>query len=356
MKSSSGAHYLALDHVRALAAFLVFTWHFLHGGNGSPVRFDELPLIPFAMLDEGHTGIALFMTLSGYLFAKLLEGKRIDYGAFLWNRVLRLLPLLLVVIAIVGIGKWLARRDMAGYLADLRDGLLLPTLPNGGWSIAVEFHFYIILPALLWMLGRSKWLAVALLAAAIGLRTLLFSLEGEVQQLAYWTLAGRIDQFVMGMLFCHLRSRLAHRHGVIAVVVAAFMSFYWYFDLRGGFYHFPSYPSASPLWIIIPTVEALAYASLIAWYDSSFSPPDRGVSRFVGRIGEYSYSIYLLHFFVVFHAAELVDQYVMDISNFYLACGWSLVVFMLMMVPGYLSYRFIESPFLRLRKRYARPA
>jgi len=28
-----------------------------------------------ALLDEGHTGVALFMTLSGYLFAKLLDGK-----------------------------------------------------------------------------------------------------------------------------------------------------------------------------------------------------------------------------------------------------------------------------------------
>jgi len=30
------------------------------------------------------------MTLSGYLFAKLLDGKRIKYGSFLWNRFLRL--------------------------------------------------------------------------------------------------------------------------------------------------------------------------------------------------------------------------------------------------------------------------
>lgn len=83
MRSSSGAHFIALDHVRALAAFIVFAWHFTHAANDYPVAFDYVPaLFPFSILDEGHTGVALFMTLSGYLFAKLLDGKSIDYRAF----------------------------------------------------------------------------------------------------------------------------------------------------------------------------------------------------------------------------------------------------------------------------------
>jgi peptidoglycan/LPS O-acetylase OafA/YrhL len=91
MRSSSGQHFVALDHLRALAAFLVFAWHFLHSTNGVPVPFEGAPSIfPFAIFDEGHTGVALFMVLSGYLFAKLLEGKEIYYGAFFWNRFIRL--------------------------------------------------------------------------------------------------------------------------------------------------------------------------------------------------------------------------------------------------------------------------
>src|SRR5258708_15325185 len=104
MRSSSGAHYIALDHVRGLAAFMVFAWHFTHAWYGFPIPFEYVPAVfPFALLDEGHTGVALFMTLSGYLFAKLLDGKTIDYRAFLWNRVLRLVPLLTAVILIIGI-------------------------------------------------------------------------------------------------------------------------------------------------------------------------------------------------------------------------------------------------------------
>lgn len=173
MRSSSGAHFIALDHVRALAAFIVFTWHFTHAGNGYPVPFDYVPapaLFPFALLDEGHTGVALFMSLSGYLFAKLLDGKSIDYKAFIWNRVLRLLPLLVVVILIVGITRFVNGQSLPSYAYSIVKGVIAPSLPNGGWSITVEFHYYIILPLFLWMLAKSKLWPLSIIVAAIALR------------------------------------------------------------------------------------------------------------------------------------------------------------------------------------------
>lgn len=353
MRSSSGAHFIALDHVRALAAFIVFAWHFTHASDGYPVPFDYVPaLFPFSVLDEGHTGVALFMTLSGYLFAKLLEGKSIDYRAFIWNRALRLLPLLVVVILIVGIIRYTNGQSLYSYAYTIAKGAVFPSLPNGGWSITVEFHYYIILPLFLWMLAKSKLWPLSIIVAAIALRLFLYHREGEIQSLAYWTIIGRIDQFALGMLVYHFRSYIAHRHAIALLTILAFMVVYWYFDLQGGFYQNPSYPSPSPLWIILPTIEGIAYATGIAWYDNSFSHSTSGISKFIGRIGEYSYSIYLLHFFVVFHAARFVNERIMDISNFYLACCWALVFFVLMILPGYFSFRFIEAPFLQLRKRY----
>ena len=349
MRSTSGAHFIALDHVRALAAFMVFAWHFTHGPNGYPVPFDYVPaLFPFALLDEGHTGVALFMTLSGYLFAKLLDGKSIDYAAFLWNRVLRLLPLLAVVILIDGIGRVVAGVDVYSYVYFIAKGIIFPTLPHGGFSITAEFHYYLILPLFLWMLRKSKLLPVSIIIAAITLRWVIYRQHGEVQSLAYWTIVGRIDQFALGMLVYQVRSYVAHRHVLAMAVLTAFAALYWQFDLRGGFYQTPF----SPLWIVLPTIEGTAYAVGIAWYDNSFEHSTGGVSRFIGRIGEFSYSIYLLHYFIVFDAARFVHERIMDISNFYVACLWAGGVFLLMMPAGYLSFRFIEAPFLRLRRRY----
>lgn len=353
MKSSSGSHFIALDHVRALAALVVFTWHFLHSGNGFPIPFDYLPMLaPFAILDEGHTGVALFMTLSGYLFGKLLDGKRIHYGRFLWNRVIRLLPLLTVVVAIVGVVKFLDGENMEAYAWTLAKGVYLPSLPNGGWSIAVEFHYYAVLPLLLWLLRRSRLLPLAVVAAAISLRALVQWKHGEVQTLAYWTLVGRIDQFALGMVAYHLRFLAARRHWRALGVFAAFSVVYWSFDAQGGFFLNPLYPSPSRWWVVLPTIEGLAFGFAIAWYDTSFVLPTTGVSRFIGRIGDYSYSMYLLHFFFVFAAARFVNERIADLSNFYVACAWAVIAFLCMFPLCHLSFRFLEAPFLRLRKPY----
>lgn len=142
------------------------------------------------------------------------------------------------------------------------------------------------------------------------------------------------------------------RKWVVLATLIGFAAFYWAFDRSGGFNLYPSYPSPSALWIFLPFIEGLAYATAIAWYDNTYSPPNTGFSRLLGKIGEYSYSIYLFHFFWVFAAARFINQQIMDISNFYVACTWSLIVFVVTTPFGYLSFRFIESPFLRLRRPY----
>lgn len=355
MKSSDGAHYIALDHVRALAAFIVVSWHFTHAAYGFPVPFSYTPtFIPIAILDEGHTGVALFMTLSGYLFAKLLNGKSIVFSAFLWNRALRLLPLLLCVIVIAGIIKYINNRSITEYLQNIALGLIVPSLPNGGWSITVEFHFYIILPLLLWMQTRYKLGLPAVILTAIALRAILFMKHGEVQTLAHWTIVGRIDQFILGMMAYQLRDIIKNRSTIAIAIIAGFMLFWWNFDRIGGLYHYPSYPSPKPLWIFLTTIEGIAYGVAIAWYDNSFKPPTHGLSRLIGLIGEYSFSIYLLHFFFVFGAARFVHKHIMDISNFNIAICWSIVFFFFMIIPAKISHMVIESPFLGLRKKYIR--
>jgi peptidoglycan/LPS O-acetylase OafA/YrhL len=145
---------------------------------------------------------------------------------------------------------------------------------------------------------------------------------------------------------------MAGRHWLAELVAAAFSGVYWAFDAAGGFFLNPSYPSPDPLWIVLPTIEGLAYGLAIAWYDSSFSFRSAGFSKFLGRVGDYSYSMYLLHFFFVFAAARFVHERIADLSNFYVACAWAVLAFLCMLPICHLSFRFLEAPFLRLRKPY----
>jgi peptidoglycan/LPS O-acetylase OafA/YrhL len=78
---------------------MVFTWHFIHFNNFHRVTPDIL-LFPLSILTEGHSGVVLFMTLSGYLFSKIFENKKINLKYFYLNRILRLIPLLLIIILV----------------------------------------------------------------------------------------------------------------------------------------------------------------------------------------------------------------------------------------------------------------
>jgi peptidoglycan/LPS O-acetylase OafA/YrhL len=339
-----------------MAAMLVFVWHFTHGPQGSPVSFDGAPAwSPLVLFDEGHVGVALFMTLSGYLFAKLLDGKRVIYHLFLWNRLLRLMPLLLLVMAINAAREAVVNNNVLAaydYLLSMPMGLIFPTWPNGGWSITVELHFYLLLPFLLYCLrrwSRGLWLFIAF---AILLRSGVHLWMGEVQSLAYGTILGRIDQFVLGIVAFHGRSYLIGRHVRAAAIFVAFITLYWWFDHQGGFYLWPSYPSPSKLWIVLPTLEGAAFGGLIAWYDGTAFPKDGLLAKVFSLLGEYSYSIYLLHFYFVFAVAQWIHVNVLDLSNFYVALPVSLLALGAMMPIGYLSMRFVERPFLRLRRQY----
>jgi peptidoglycan/LPS O-acetylase OafA/YrhL len=359
MKSTSGQHYLALDHVRAFAALMVFVWHFTHSHYGYPVPFEFVPSVFFlALFDEGHTGVSLFMALSGYLFAKLLDGKNVHYGLFFWNRFLRLVPLLALVMVVFGVRKVLAdptptlAAAVASYAHTLMLGAIYPTWPSGGWSITVEVHFYLLLPLLLWLRKHKGWTLALWVGVLVALRWAYFVAHGEVQSLSYWTIVGRFDQFALGILAFEFRRLVTQRHALVAAALLLFAVLYWQFDRLGGYHD--AAQAVRAWWVFLPTLEGLAYGIAIAYYDSTFKPRQTGLSALWGRYGEYSYSIYLLHGFVVFWAARNIDQLVLPLSNFYVALPVAVLCFLAMYPISWLSYRYIESPFLRYRRNYLR--
>jgi peptidoglycan/LPS O-acetylase OafA/YrhL len=345
MQSSSGTYYPELSHIRAIAAYLVVAWHFI---SETQVHPDIVPIVPFAILDQGHTGVSLFMTLSGYIFAKLMKDKEINYPNFIWNRAVRLLPLLTLVIILVGLREISNGESPLSYGLTILRGILYPTLPNGGWSITVEFHFYLIFPLLLFLFKRSIHFCVAFILIAILVRYGILEWKGSVQNHAYLTIIGRIDQFVLGILFFNTRSLFKGRYIMAGMTLVSFLTYYWIFDLLGGFYG-KVYPSESLIWVFMTTIEGLAYGLLIAWYDQTPSNPENFFSKLFAKVGDYSYSVYLIHPFFVGAAIRVFH----DINNIYIAICASIFFYLLVLLPAHLTFSYIESPPLRYRRKYA---
>jgi peptidoglycan/LPS O-acetylase OafA/YrhL len=350
MRTSDGKYYPGLDHMRALAAFLVFGWHFTHGFHGLPAAFGPGLTPVLAPFNEGHCVVALFMCLSGYLFAKILDGKQVYWRAFYWNRFLRLAPLLIVVCAIRG--ALIAQYHPEGvesYAKSLVMGLIEPTWPNGGWSITVEIHFYL----LLWIIIplTRRWLPFLFLFLALGLgaRILIYFSGGDVAHYAYSTIIGRIDQFILGIAAWEYRSHLKGRHVWIGMLSVAFFGFYQWFVSVGGYY---ATQGTQAVWIFVPTVEATFFSFLVVYYDTTFVFSRTWYWRLIEVIGATSYSIYLLHTFVVFDLANKVDGFLPGMATWEVAEAVALATFVIIVPAAWLSYRSVEMPFLQFRTKY----
>jgi peptidoglycan/LPS O-acetylase OafA/YrhL len=348
MKSSSGEYYEKLDHVRALAAFMVFCWHFTH----ATARIHPLTYVPafppLSLLEEGHSGVALFMTLSGYLFAKLTDGWNVSVPRFLWNRFWRLAPLLAVTLPLTFLARVIAGEPPAGAALNFFAGLVLPRWPNGAWSIAVELQFYLLMPLLLPAICRRPHTAFVLVALALSIRTVLYGLTGEIQFTSYYSIVGRLDQFVLG-IYCYILFRGSCRRGLVGLAAAAmFLLVLHAFNQRGGFYG----TQTSGLWIVWTTLEGVFYGTIIAAYDNSRIVIARPLSAALSHIGRWSYSIYLWHFFLYVPLFIVLDRYVIEIVSYRDALLASVIAFGAMVAIGCLSYRTIEEPFFAKRRPY----
>lgn len=187
------ARAVELDVLRGIAILLVLGRHrFVPGERAGLLR----PLAD-AWYHIGWTGVDLFFVLSGFLvggllFKEIRAHQRLDVGRFLLRRALRIWPLYFTYLAwFVVWATWLAAvRPVAGGVGDVIRSLIpnfvhlqnyLGTPARHTWSLAVEEHFYLVLPLVLWwllarprpggaLLAHMPFLAAALMAVCTGLR------------------------------------------------------------------------------------------------------------------------------------------------------------------------------------------
>ena len=121
MRSAQPGEYVArLDHLRFYAAVLVLLFHFFHRYVGDMRANNAL----LSLVDEGHTGVGLFMVMSGFIFTLLAREREVVYWAFLRNRLIRIYPLFVFAVLLsLFIGTYNEHRN---YGFDALVGWLMP--------------------------------------------------------------------------------------------------------------------------------------------------------------------------------------------------------------------------------------
>ena len=328
----------------------------------------------------GGFGVTLFFFISGMLITRLLLAEKaatggIAVGRFYLRRMLRLYPALLVAVAAGTLATLAAGGELrwGKVLAALFYGINYYGIVAGWsqgyvgfdplavlWSLAIEEQYYIVFPLVALLLaGRLRaftgWVTAAVVAT-LAWRVLLL-MGGASSDRIYMGTDTRIDSILYGCLLSLLLARPG-TSGASAESTLRRLSKPWVqclalatlvatFVLRDPFFRDSLRYTLQGL-ALMPLVASLCFTRSLprvtAWLE-------RGLPR---RIGRLSYSLYLMHG-VAITFAELVFSSAGPWSGtgeVLARIGFVALVLPLTFVLAEASYRWVETPFGRLRRRF----
>ncbi len=357
MKSLNIAYQPRLDQLRWLAATLVFLFHFYlqYHGNGGAALTSRWA----ALVTQGHTGVGLFFTLSGFLFMQIaLVQKAIVYRDFVRNRVLRIVPLFLAIFLVatsIGRDAFQPQDLLYVFATNLGHAPTSGTAVTGAaWTISLEFLFYLVFPFLArFAIEGGKRYLLQLLVLMAFFKLAAYGVNENSTLMYFSTFVGRFDQFLIGMLAAMLyraHQPWLQRHAPWLLACAAALVVYDTAAMQ-RLAPFGATPK-SAFWIFWSMAESAGWAAfIVAW--AAFRPALPAiVERALCQGGKISFSFYLLHMglldllFRHIGAWRPTGQVVAD-AALLLAISygatWALAT---------LSYHSIEEPFLRMRRKY----
>lgn len=352
-----------LDLLRGVAILLVLGRH----GEVAPESSPALHKLTQAWFNGGWIGVDLFFVLSGFLVSGLIFAEHAKRGTFsphlfVIRRGLRIYPVFFVFLALVILLRVLGDKHIDYGLFGIEAVFLQNYFVSHfshTWSLAVEEHFYLLLPALLFLLLRVNqnsshpfrslpWIFAAIALTCLALRVQIafrFPYNFFTHHIPTHL---RVDSLFFGVLIAYwfhyhrdqfdrlLKDRkVALLTAGVACLVPAFL---W--DLEHPLMHsfgFTLLYIGSGL-VLCPLLQVSPELARALPF------------RILSRIGVYSYSIYLLHPTL----KNVVHQEVTPILNKVLVVNWhieSLLYYSSAILIGIGFSLLLEWPILRLRDR-----
>ena len=371
-QAGAGHHLPPLDGLRGIAIILVMLHHFTYLRPTSAL--DPLGVVLF-----GWAGVDLFFVLSGFLITGILldtRGSERYFTTFYARRTLRIFPLyyLVLFLALIVMPKFPALQPVLAV-----EGEMPPQWPywvyltnvsiadrgwmhgwlDIGWSLAIEEHFYLVWPLVIWLCPPRlvAWLCAAIIVAEPAARV--WARGAMVDPLPIYVLTWfRLDGLAIGALLA-----LAHRHGVMpkldrwspVVVIAGIAGLIFCTIMGGHTWYWNRWMQMYGYSLIAITSGAMLVSAVSRPADSLW--PRMLSAGWLRAFGKYSYGLYLIHPPVM----RAVREYVFDPEKaeaFGLA-PWNVQVLFygVATAPAFalawLSWRFFEAPILRLKARFS---
>lgn len=345
---------IPVQALRALAAVLVVIAHAAFDADAVAARLGR-PVMGVAQLFDWTFGVHLFFVISGFVMAISARGFG-EPGAparFLLRRIVRIAPLYWLLTAVVLAGAAAApalmNTPLGGFWLPLASILFIPVArSNGeirpvlgqGWTLNYEMFFYVAF-ALAMLLPRRR----AFLALTVGLATLVWLGRGltTADPVLYTWTDGLLIEFLFGLWLgaARLEGLRVGRGAAVALALAGAAAALWLDPSRARV--------EAPVFVL----SGLPAAMLVA--AAGLAPPigREGVGlRLAHLLGDASYSLYLVHPFVIRVTREIWLRLVGDAAP-----PWVFIpaLVLISVLVGIALYRLVERPMTRaLQARAAR--
>jgi len=351
-----------LDSLRGIAILLVV---FLHGFYWS-TGLQGLSGVARMLVNATHfgwVGVNLFFVLSGFLITGILvesRGRQQYYRRFYVRRALRILPAFYAMLLLLALWPeqshaylWLS----FFYMSNLAPLFGIRMTYGMLWSLAVEEHFYLVWPFAVRRLSNRTLLicAISIFVAVPLLRAWYFSSPELPEGFAYftWLVADGLAAGAILALFVR-RPECSRKHIAWFSGAAICLSM---LVVLGEAHYGVLTQRRLPGAIFILTAVHLFFLGvtgltlLVGTSRWSFLV-DRPVLRFFGEI---SYGLYLIHWLVFASFDAVLKRYG---PGFFATLGRTEFIGLRFLCAGgtatmlaFLSRRYFEEPFLRLKNR-----
>jgi peptidoglycan/LPS O-acetylase OafA/YrhL len=346
-----------LDALRFFAFFCVFLAHGLPSHE------------PYSLLAlSGGFGLCLFFLLSAYLITELLLRERSRTGtvhlrAFYARRILRIWPLYFAMLAfgyffgIVrpdaawGTGRLLAYLFLLGNFYTARHGQIMN--PAGAlWSISVEEQFYLLWPSVAKKGIRSLLLVSSLVIPVSYFWMYVLYRAGTSLEQGIWTNSLVQFQFfgIGGLLALAFRSGSPNLNSALRILMLLAGVSLWL--VAGGPLQLFGTRDAVSLWQLMMAYGSVALGCALL-LTGILGAPSTWFPKPLVYLGKISYGLYAYHLLGLRLSESLVFRWhsAQPGSGTPVAARLPMALAITIIFAA-LSYRFFESPFLRLKERF----
>lgn len=375
----SKEHIPVLDGLRGIAVLLVLLDHInLEFGGLTPPSASGRFLA--TIFGAGWIGVDLFFALSGFLITSILldtRGDRFYFRNFYARRALRIMPLYYGYLGGVLFLYWIASRLGRHISVDLQGVVPSivfyyynfwsafgqhPPVFHHFWSLSVEEHFYLIWPAMVCLLD-SSWLkrvcvlgVLFSLAARIAMMALGYS-ESAVLILTPCRLDGLLLGAFLAISYSSEREALQIARWAPAVLAISGSCLFGMASQLGQFSDIVSAGAGS--FALRPLFLGLFFSALLAVAMESAKSEGRLswlAHPALRKAGKYSYGMYVLHMSVMLVALAPLSALAQrrHWPDWIMKPIGMVLLTALTFGAAWVSYRLLESRFLRLKHLFPR--